>query len=489
MLSRVKGARLSLGNAIDKISDILIITDLNATIIKINTATAGLLGNSAAEIKGKSIASIIPEKTIDDIRAMSKGEQRPDDYNINFRCADGGIIPVIVTYTAVKDIRNKTVYFAIIGKNSYNSEEMRIETLRRSQAEEKERLFSQKVLSLCKASMSLADLSPGEDLYGFLAQKIRELAGDCLVFIHSYNDANHESLIRAFSGSPENIVRFNKILGASPVGIFVKMEKAKTALYEGGRLAVMPLSLYEMWSGALSEDLCFELEKSANLTGRYGLGLIKKGEFLGNAEILMSGNAVPENNLIIETLARMWVLALSIREMENHERFYSAGFQNIRKNIKGLLEAGSRPEKKRVVLESLLVLDPDCLVFIISRTAGETMSIETISGQDKYIKTLQQLLKKDLKGMEIKIPDELRKPSGHELKTVRGGLYEITSGAVSLKDSDLVERKMDLGYFYAVPLGKEEDINNMIAVMKRAPLDGDSHCMIEIFACCASFFI
>lgn len=338
--------------------------------------------------------------------------------------------------------------------------------------------------------MALADLSQGEDLYGFLAQKIRELAGDCLVFIHSYSDANHESLIRAFSGSPENIVRFNKILGASPVGIFVKMEKAKTALYEGGRLAEMPLSLYEMWSGALSEDLCLELEKSANLTGRYGLGLIKKGEFLGNAEILMSGNAVPENNLIIETLARIWVMALSNREMENHEKFYSASFQNIRRNIKGLLEAGGRTEKERVLIESFLGLDPDCLVFIISRIDVEkTMFIESISGQDKYIKALQQLLKKDLKGMEIKIPDALQKSSGNELKTVKGGLYEITSGGVSLKDSDLIERKMDLGYLYAVQLGKGDNINNMIAVMKRAPLDSDSHCMIEIFACSASFII
>ncbi len=491
-LFRFKSINLMPRIFLDKLSDILIFTDVKGIIKKLNRITAGLLNYNESEVIGRSIREFVndPDKVMGAIFRLPAEEKYSEFFEIKFRCSDGGIIPVTVSSTLVRDSKGKNSGFTLIGRDPRNSEEMRLENSRRQQAEEKERLYSQKIMLLYKASLSLTELSPEEDLYSFLAQKIREFAGDCLVFVNSYHDVYQGVQIKALSGSPENIFTFNKILGTTPIGIFIKLDKLKTTLYNGGRIVELPLSLYDMWSGALPEDICLELESALSFTGRFGLGLIKRGGFMGNVEILMRSRTIPDN-VMIETLSRLWIMALSNREMENHEIFYSTSFRKIRQNIIEIMNAKNKKDLCGVLSDAIYDLASDSLVITIDRqNDGGEMVIESIKGNDKYIKTLHQILKKDLMGIGVKIgPGFFHAAQKDSIMQISGGLFELSGGVISFKDSELVEKMMDLGNLYAVPLKKGEDINCIIAVMSRSPLNVDSRSLMEIFAAQASLMI
>ncbi len=472
-------------NVLDMLSDLLIMVDFNAKILKINQAVERLLEYKESEIIGKPIETVIVEsdKIHEDINKIKDEVHFSKPYELNYRSKKGSIIPVTISGSLIKDTEGHNFGCVFIGHDLRQNKELHLETARRLQAEENEKRYTQKILFLSKAAFSMIELSPEEDLYNYIAQKIYELAGDCFVFVSKFHHVYQGAQIRAFTGSPENILKFNKILGSTPIGLFFKLDQDQKSLLDSGRIIEMPAGLYNMSSGMIPIDLCEQLEHTFQLGNRYSIGFVKKGDFFGTAEILMCQKSALENQLVIETFVRQGILAIANKESERKEILSSKSFQFLLNSLKELTESVKIEELYGIISDRLLNFVFDSMILIILYDKKkEVMRIDSINGNEKYIQALHKILKKDINGLKIKMDqNSVREIMDDGLVHLKGGLFELTNAMITQHESGLVEKMLDLRNVYRMALKKSGNLIGLVAIMTRNSININTRHVVEIF--------
>ncbi len=468
----------------DRVSDLLIITDFKGKILRMNRIAETFLETTERDNIGKSLGAVIidQDKIMKDINTFESGEHFSVPYDLNFKLQNNIIRPMTVSVSLLKDSYGQNYGCILIGKDAGRKEVQFSESSRHLQAEDSERRFTQKIMLISKSALSMNELSPEEDLYSFIAQKIREQAGNSLVFVNSYHNSYQGVQVKAFAGLPENILKFNEILGSTPVGIFNKLDRDKRVLYENGRIGELPSGLYEMWSGMIPEDVCLEIGNALKLGKRYGLGLIKQGEFLGNIEILMCSDSELENQLMIETLARVGTIALTYRELEKKESFFLKSIGFIRNGLGLIVSAKDRGAVFNALCSGLLDLLSDSMIITIKSGGSGRMIFESIYGNEKYINMLHKILRKDLRGLKINFKGNM--PScinSDNLCMLGGGLSELTGGAIKKEESELVEKMMGLRNVYGMSNKKNGHVKDIISIMTRNPMTPEQCTIAEIY--------
>ncbi|MFC2058581.1 PAS domain S-box protein [Chloroflexota bacterium] len=184
----------------------------------------------------------------------------------------------------------------------------------RKQAEEKGKQHIHNLAFLSETAVSLVELSPEEDIYKFAGEKLKELIGDCIIFVNSFNEASASFCVRAVIGIEDHLDTITKLLGKHPVGISTPInDEARTGL-TSGKLQKVPGGLYTLAVGTIPEDICKTIENLLGTGDAYSMGFTWRGELFGSASFLMRKGAELRDPSIIETFVHQASVALQRRQ-------------------------------------------------------------------------------------------------------------------------------------------------------------------------------
>ena len=182
--------------------------------------------------------------------------------------------------------------------------------------EEEERQYISDLISLSKTAIELVDLSPEEDIYQLITEKLKELIGDCVISMNSFDEASNNFCVRAVTGIGKHKDKVLKILGKHPVGLITPInDEARNGL-TSRELKKVAGGLYELSVGAIPKVTCNAIEKLLNLSDTYAIGFSWKGKLFGSATILMRKGTELGDPSIIETFVRQASIALQRRQAE-----------------------------------------------------------------------------------------------------------------------------------------------------------------------------
>jgi two-component sensor histidine kinase len=181
---------------------------------------------------------------------------------------------------------------------------------------EEERQYIRDLISLSRTAIELVDLSPEEDIYQFIAEKLKELIGDCVISVNSFDEASNNFCVRAVEGIGKHMDKVLKILGKHPVGLITPInDEARNGL-TSRKLKKVSGGLYELSIRAIPKATCNAIEKLLNLGDTYAIGFSWKGRLFSSAAILMRKGAGLGDSSIIETFVRQASIALQRRQAE-----------------------------------------------------------------------------------------------------------------------------------------------------------------------------
>ena len=170
--------------------------------------------------------------------------------------------------------------------------------------EEEERQYIRDLISLSRTAIELVDLSPEEDIYQFIAGRLKELVGDCVISMNSFDEPSDNFCVRAVEGIRKHMDKVLKMLGKHPVGLITPINDEARDGLTSRKLKKVAGGLYELSVGAIPKATCNAIEKLLNLGNTYAIGFSWKGRLFGSATILMRKGTELGDPGIIETFVR-----------------------------------------------------------------------------------------------------------------------------------------------------------------------------------------
>ena len=197
------------------------------------------------------------------------------------------------------------------------------------QAEEKERQFTDNLAFLSRTAMEFVEFPSRSNIFKFIGEKMRELVGESLVIVNSFDDATQCIQVRAFVGESGEMSSIIKIVGKDPIGMCFPINDEARAGLTTGKLVKVPGGLHVLTFEKIPEHICSALEKLLGLKNIYAIGFARKGELLGNIVILSRNEEWLEKRKLIETFVGQASVALKKSLAENELRDYREHLEEI----------------------------------------------------------------------------------------------------------------------------------------------------------------
>lgn len=209
------------------------------------------------------------------------------------------------------------------GKPTYEDLQRRIEELERKIADRKgDNDILQKYIRdlgfLSRTSTEFVEFSPDESIYQLIGERLKELVGDCVIAINSYDKKTDVFCTRAVEGLGKYSKAVLKLIGRNPVGMSFPItdEDARSQLATG-KLVIGPPGLYELSFGEIPAGICRRIEDLLTFGDIYAIGFACKGELFGNAIIITRrASSGLKGEDIVETFIHQAAVALQRREAE-----------------------------------------------------------------------------------------------------------------------------------------------------------------------------
>ncbi len=227
---------------------------------------------------------------------------------------------------------------------------------------------------LKETAFDLLALSPREELYRFLADRLAGLTGALFVGVNEYDAATDSLITRAFFGLPNVAEKFLEIVGQDPIGTTypIASDSARTEIQKG-RLVRIPGGLYELFFGRIPQPLCTLLEKAFRVGEIHTIGFVHVGRLYGNAVIGLKAGEEADTELV-EAYALLTSLALQRRSAEEEHRKAEATLRRLAQAV-------------NQAAESICIVDPDGRIEYVN-PAFERVSgyrSEEVAGQNPRI--------------------------------------------------------------------------------------------------------
>jgi PAS domain S-box-containing protein len=284
--------RTILASIVESTDDAIIGKDLDGTIISWNRAAEALYGYTAEEMVGQSLDRIVPPDLAAEVAAITEEvrQGRPVRHIETTRVRrDGRRVAVALT---VSPIRGEDG--AVIGASTIARD---VTALKRVEAEKERHLKNMAFLSRTATAFVRMD---DDDLYGYIAEKTRELVPGALVAITSYDPANNTLTAEEVAASPHDLEVMAGYLRTSPIGITVPfLDEYRDTFKEPGLAPGPPL--YTILMHTVPEETCRRIEEDLGLNGSFYAPIISNRRFLGSVLIILKKGTVVEDPALIET--------------------------------------------------------------------------------------------------------------------------------------------------------------------------------------------
>lgn len=183
--------------------------------------------------------------------------------------------------------------------------------------------------------MGFIELSPQEDIYHFIAEQLKTIIKDAVVFVSSFEDGLIK--VKTTLGIEKHIGSILKVVGRYPVGMTFKLEDPeREKILKSGRLTRVPDGLYTLTFGQLPKAACLSMEKLFGLGGVYVIGFTRKRELFGDVVIITLKKSELDNKNLIEAFINQAGVALQGRKAEQGLKEKTMALAQANEKLKGL---------------------------------------------------------------------------------------------------------------------------------------------------------
>ena len=163
---------------------------------------------------------------------------------------------------------------------------------------------------LASTAMRLVELSPEEDIYQFIGERLKELSGSSIVVINSFDEASSSFCVQSIVGIQQHIDAFLEAMGRDPVGMTASINDEARLELLSGKLVKVPGGLYKFSFGKIPEAICHAIEQRLGLGDIYDMGFAWRGKLFGSAAILTRKGPKLGNPSVIEAFISQASVAL-----------------------------------------------------------------------------------------------------------------------------------------------------------------------------------
>ncbi|MDH5467258.1 MAG: LuxR C-terminal-related transcriptional regulator [Candidatus Aminicenantes bacterium] len=239
--------------------------------------------------------------------------------------------------------------------------ELRKKEIEYQKADKREKRYVCDLKSLSKIALGFVDLPFEEDIYQFIAKQLKELVGDCMVLVNSFDEGSKTFCVRSILGIGKHMDNVIKILGRRPVGMSVPINDEARKGLTSRKLEKVPGGLYELSIGSIPKPACSAIEKLLCLGEANAMGFSWRGKLFASAVVFMRKGAEIGDPSIIETFIRQASVALQRRhveealhvayeDLERRVKARTAELENINKKLQ--LEISERGRTGEALRES-----------------------------------------------------------------------------------------------------------------------------------------
>ncbi|GEM_PF-458828 len=335
---------------------------------------------------------------------------------------------------------------------------------------EKEKQYLKSLELLSEKSMEFAELKPGDDVYGFLGEKLLEMIEGAVIVILSYDRITSRIKIEHLAGEGILKVKFEKIISEKHTGFGTKVnaDLLRDLLY--GKLLKYNDGLFELGNTIFPRAIYKEVKNLDELGDIYMIGLAEDNVVFGNAMIFLPKGVQIGNAETIETIIKFGSIALqrnlvedALRASEEKYRRIFESYQDVyfKLDIDGtIIEISPSVEKTGGYTPDELQGEPvDKLYF----DATELSSINRILFKNGMVEDRDiKLLKKDKSVIFASLNAKLLRSETGKPVGVEGVIRDITERIKAEDDFRKSEEKMrtlaDFTYNWEYWLGPDGEM-------------------------------
>lgn len=294
-----------LAKIVKQSDDSIIQTNASFEIIYMNPKAEELYGYTLEEVLGKTPEIFNAEKTALDIQqkiyeSISKGNSYFDTF-LNKR-KNGEIFWCQMKITPLIDDQNK-IYGYISSQRDISEQKKN---------EEEQMKLHQKSLFLSKTANELQRFSFDEDIYEYIGTKIKELAGNCIIFLSKTGEKQTDFKVVKSYGDKKILGKITNFIGGdlSTTTLQSELSFVEKYLYLDTLQKIPEKDFKNQIVPKLPKGAYLFAKKIFNIDEIYVMSLKNEGIIHGSVIITAYKDSVVENTDIIETFLNQAAVAL-----------------------------------------------------------------------------------------------------------------------------------------------------------------------------------
>lgn len=180
----------------------------------------------------------------------------------------------------------------------------------------------QEMAQLSDMATGFVELSPDEDIFHYIGERLQELVSHGVVCIMSHDESENVNRVRHIFGIDNYLDALVRILGTLPIGMcFTPTEEVKLGIASGKLVRID--NVYELSLHKIPLQACRMIEKLLDIGEIYGIGFTRKGGIFGDAAIILRRGETLTNAHTIEMFVNLASVALQRWRAEKELRAIS----------------------------------------------------------------------------------------------------------------------------------------------------------------------
>ncbi|NHJ84890.1 MAG: PAS domain S-box protein [Asgard group archaeon] len=183
-------------------------------------------------------------------------------------------------------------------------------------AKKEEKQYFDDLAFLSAIAFDFVKMTPDENIYEYIAKKVKEIIGKGIINVASYNEKTDTFTNQAIAGLNESLKSFSERLKINPVGMEIVLDKDLRKRLMTSNLRKMEIEFTELVKDKISEKSINIARKLLNVDETYALPFMSAGVLLGAILISIKKGTEIKYKELLEAFTSQAAVALLRRKAE-----------------------------------------------------------------------------------------------------------------------------------------------------------------------------